>query len=166
MRSAGIGVWVDEGGIHGASLWGQEIVDAIDASKVMVLMISDSSITSDNVVKELSIASEEKKPILPVYLQRSQLPKSMRYQLAGIQHIEFFEEQEDEAFQSMLVSLSRLGVSAGGAETKQDSLSKTVLGESSNLDEWARVNRQQRRHRNRPSGACSHWPCFGVNHST
>jgi len=120
MRSAGIGVWVDEGGIHGASLWGQEIVDAIDACKVMVLMISDSSITSDNVVKELSIASEEKKPILPVYLQRSQLPKSMRYQLAGIQHIEFFEGQEDEAFQSMLVSLSRLGVSAGETETKQD----------------------------------------------
>ena len=127
MRSAGIGVWVDEGGIHGASLWGQEIVDAIDASKVMVLMISDSSITSDNVVKELSIASEEKKPILPVYLQRSQLPKSMRYQLAGIQHIEFFEGQEDEAFQSMLVSLSRLGVSAGGAEAKPDSPSETVL---------------------------------------
>ena len=127
MRSAGIGVWVDEGGIHGASLWGQEIVDAIDASKVMVLMISDSSITSDNVVKELSIASEEKKPILPVYLQRSQLPKSMRYQLAGIQHIEFFEGQEDEAFQSMLVSLSRLGVSAGGAQAKPDSTSETVL---------------------------------------
>ena len=78
-RSAGIG----EGGIHGASLWGQEIVDAIDASKVMVLMISDSAITSDNVVMELSIASEEKKPILPVYLQRSQLPKPTRYQLAG-----------------------------------------------------------------------------------
>ena len=126
MRSAGIGVWVDEGGIHGASLWGQEIVDAIDASKVMILMISDSSITSDNVVKELSIASEDKKPILPVYLHRSEIPKSMRYQLAGIQHIEFFEGQEDEAFQSMLVSLSRLGVSAGDAETKQDSLPKTV----------------------------------------
>ena len=126
MRSAGIGVWVDEGGIHGASLWGQEIVDAIDASKVMILMISDSSITSDNVVKELSIASEDKKPILPVYLHRSQIPKSMRYQLAGIQHIEFFEGQEDEAFQSMLVSLSRLGVSAGGTEAKQDPPSKTV----------------------------------------
>jgi TolB-like protein/tetratricopeptide (TPR) repeat protein len=127
MRSAGIGVWVDEGGIHGASLWGQEIVDAIDASKVMILMISDSSITSDNVVKELSIASEDKKPILPVYLHRSEIPKSMRYQLAGIQHIEFFEGQEGEAFQSMLVSLSRLGVSAGGAEAKPDSTSETVL---------------------------------------
>ena len=126
MRSAGIGVWVDEGGIHGASLWGQEIVDAIDASKVMILMISDSSITSDNVVKELSIASEEKKPILPVYLQRSQLPKSMRYQLAGIQHIEFFEGQEDEAFESMLVSLSRLGVSAGSTEAKPDAPLETV----------------------------------------
>ncbi len=126
MRSAGVGVWVDEGGIHGASLWGQEIVDAIDASKVMILMISDSSITSDNVVKELSIASEDKKPILPVYLHRSEIPKSMRYQLAGIQHIEFFEGQEDEAFQSMLVSLSRLGVSAGGTEAKQDPPPETV----------------------------------------
>jgi TolB-like protein/Tfp pilus assembly protein PilF len=127
MRSAGIGVWVDEGGIHGASLWGKEIVDAIDASKVMILMISDSSISSDNVVKELSIASEDKKPILPVYLHRSEIPKSMRYQLAGIQHIEFFEGQEDEAFQSMLVSLSRLGVSAKGAEAKPDSTTETVL---------------------------------------
>ena len=126
MRSTGIGVWVDEGGIHGASLWGQEIVDAIDASKVMILMISDSSITSDNVVKELSIASEDKKPILPVYLHRSEIPKSMRYQLAGIQHIEFFEGQEDEAFQSMLVSLSRLGVSAGETEAKQGSPPKSV----------------------------------------
>jgi len=126
MRSAGIGVWVDEGGIHGASLWGQEIVDAIDVSKVMILMISDSSITSDNVVKELSIASEDKKPILPVYLHRSEIPKSMRYQLAGIQHIEFFEGQEDEAFQSMLVSLSRLGVSAGGEQAKQDPPPETV----------------------------------------
>ena len=126
MRSTGVGVWVDEGGIHGASLWGQEIVDAIDASKVMILMISDSSITSDNVVKELSIASEDKKPILPVYLHRSEIPKSMRYQLAGIQHIEFFEGQEDEAFQSMLVSLSRLGVSAGETEAKQDPPPETV----------------------------------------
>ena len=116
LRSAGIGVWVDEGGIHGATLWGQEIVDAIDASKVMLLMISDSSINSDNVVKELSIASEDKKPILPVYLHSAEIPRSMRYQLAGIQHIEFFDGQEDEAFQSMIVALSRLGVSA--SETK------------------------------------------------
>jgi TolB-like protein len=111
MWSAGVGVWIDEGGIHGASLWGQEIVDAIESSKVMVLMLSDASITSDNVVKELSIASEDKKPILPVYLHQAVIPKSMRYQLAGIQHIEYFEGNEDAAFRSMCVALSRLGVS-------------------------------------------------------
>ena len=111
MRSADVRVWIDEGGIHGASLWGQEIVDAIESSKVMVLMLSDASITSDNVVKELSIASEDKKPILPVYLHQAEIPKSMRYQLAGIQHIEYFEGNEDAAFRSMCVALSRLGVS-------------------------------------------------------
>jgi len=111
MRSAGVGVWIDEGGIHGASLWGQEIVDAIESARVMVLMLSDASITSDNVVKELSIASEDKKPILPVYLHQAEIPKSMRYQLAGIQHIEYFEGNEEAAFQSMCAALSRLGVS-------------------------------------------------------
>jgi TolB-like protein len=35
----------------------------------------------------------------------------MRYQLAGIQHIEYFEGNEDAAFRSMCVALSRLGVS-------------------------------------------------------
>jgi TolB-like protein/Tfp pilus assembly protein PilF len=39
------------------------------------------------------------------------IPKSMRYQLAGIQHIEYFEGNEDAAFRSMCVALSRLGVS-------------------------------------------------------
>jgi TolB-like protein len=122
MRSAGVGVWIDEGGIHGASLWGQEIVDAIESSKVMVLMLSDASITSDNVVKELSIASEDKKPILPVYLHQAVIPKSMRYQLAGIQHIEYFEGNEDAAFRSMCVALSRLGVSnVGEAEAGKTS---------------------------------------------
>ena len=111
MRSADVGVWIDEGGIHGASLWGQEIVDAIESSKVMVLMLSDASISSDNVVKELSIASEDKKPILPVYLHQAEIPKSMRYQLAGIQHIEYFKGNEDAAFRSMCAALSRLGVS-------------------------------------------------------
>lgn len=122
MRSAGVGVWIDEGGIHGASLWGQEIVDAIETSKVMVLMLSDASIISDNVVKELSIASEDKKPILPVYLHQTEIPKSMRYQLAGIHHIEYFEGNEDAAFRSMCVALSRLGVSnVGEAEAGKTS---------------------------------------------
>ena len=117
MRSAGIGVWIDEGGIHGASLWGQEIVDAIESASVMVLMLSDASINSDNVVKELSIASEDKKPILPVYLHQAEIPKSMRYQLAGIQHIEYHEGNEQAAFRSMCAALSRLGVAnEGGGE--------------------------------------------------
>ena len=112
--STGVRVWIDEGGIHGASLWGQEIVDAIESARVMVLMLSDASITSDNVVKELSIASEDKKPILPVYLHQAEIPKSMRYQLAGIQHIEYYEGNEDAAFRSMCTALSRLGVTNDG----------------------------------------------------
>ena len=122
MRAAGVGVWIDEGGIHGASLWGQEIVDAIESARVMVLMLSDASITSDNVVKELSIASEDKKPILPVYLHQAEIPKSMRYQLAGIQHIEYYEGNDEVAFRSMCAALSRLGVKNNGEGDASESV--------------------------------------------
>ena len=50
------------------------------------------------------------KPILPVYLERVQVPDTLHYQLAGIQHVELFAEQEEEAFNGMLGALHTIGV--------------------------------------------------------
>ena len=30
LRGAGVSVWIDQGGIDGATLWGEEIVNALD----------------------------------------------------------------------------------------------------------------------------------------
>ena len=86
----------------------------------------------------------------------------MRYQLAGIQHIEFFEGQEDEAFKSMLVSLSRLGVSTGETETKQDPPPEIVPEDQSTATNAPVSTGRKGGPCNRPSGTGSHWPCFGA----
>ena len=58
LRGAGVSVWIDQMGIEGATMWSQEIVEAIDGCKVLILAISQRSTESENVVKELALASE------------------------------------------------------------------------------------------------------------
>ena len=84
LRGAGVTVWIDQAGIDVSTMWSQEIVSAIKSCKVMLLSISPNSTESENVVKELALASERKKPIIPVYLETAEIPETMEYQLAGI----------------------------------------------------------------------------------
>ena len=110
LRKAGVTVWIDQAGIDVSTMWSQEIVSAIKGCKVMLLSISPHSTGSENVVKELALASERKKPIIPVHLEAAEIPETMEYQLAGIQRVEYFMENEDVAFKAMLRSLVKRGV--------------------------------------------------------
>ena len=58
LRQDGIGVWIDQSGIDVATLWSEEIVNAITNCKVLLLAISQNSTESADVVKELALASE------------------------------------------------------------------------------------------------------------
>ena len=96
LRSSGISVWVDEGNIHAADLWSEQIVQAIADCRVMVVMLSQNSTDSHNVVKEVMLASEQKKALLPVYLEPANIPAKLQYQLAGIQHLELYGQEEQK----------------------------------------------------------------------
>ena len=110
LRAINVSFWVDEGNIHAATLWSEEIVDAINACTVMVVILSDNSTTSDNVVKEVMLASELKKPILPVYLEETEVPRKLQYQLAGIQHLELHGRDISNLSAELAKSLNRMGV--------------------------------------------------------
>ena len=90
LRDAGISVWMDEGGIDAATLWSEAVVEAINECKVLIMMVSRHSTDSANVVKEVMLASESSKIILPVYLEPADIPTRLKYQLTGIQHSEAY----------------------------------------------------------------------------
>ena len=121
LRDAGATVWIDQAGIDVSTMWSQEIVNAIRDCKVMLLSISPHSTESENVVKELALASERKKPIIPVYLEPADIPGTMEYQLAGIQRVEYFAESEDAAIKAMVRSLVKRGVTVDAAKAGLDS---------------------------------------------
>jgi TolB-like protein/Flp pilus assembly protein TadD len=110
LRTAGVSVWIDQSGIDGAALWGEAIVSALESAKVLLLMVTESAGRSHNVAKEVMLTSERKGHILPVLLEETSIPASLRYPLAGIQHIEYFRGDEDDNLRSVLRSLQALGV--------------------------------------------------------
>src|SRR5438046_1940296 len=73
-------------GIDLATSWSAEIVEAIENCKAFLVILSPGSISSHNVAKEISLASELKKRILPIDLgEPVELTRDIRYHLAGIQ---------------------------------------------------------------------------------
>jgi|GEM_PF-917542 Tol biopolymer transport system component len=114
LRDDGVAVWVDEGSIDAATLWSESIVEAIAGCRVLIMMVSSHSTDSHNVVKEVMIASESKKTILPIYLEPAEIPTKLKYQLTGIQHLEWFDGGSDEVFLTLKDSLAKRGVSTDG----------------------------------------------------
>jgi len=110
LRNAGVSIWIDQGGIDGAALWGEAIVNALDSAKVLLLMVSESAVRSHNVAKEVVLASERKGHILPVLLEPTVIPPSLKYPLAGIQQIEYFQGDPAQNLESIVRSLQKLGV--------------------------------------------------------
>jgi hypothetical protein len=110
LRAAGVAAWIDQGGIDGAQRWGEEIVNAIDSCKTVLLMISQTSMQSENIAKEVMLAWENNKHFLPLCLEDAKIAKSMQYQLAGIQQIKLYEGDPEAKFVAVLRALVRLGV--------------------------------------------------------
>jgi len=76
-----------------------------------LLMVTESAARSHNVAKEVMLTSERKGNILPILLEPTIIPLSLKYPLAGIQQIEYFQGSEGENLKAILRSLQNLGVS-------------------------------------------------------
>ena len=144
LESHGVSVWFDQEGIEGSDLWRSEIVKGIEGCKVLLLMASETAVASKNVVKEVSLASDRNKRLLPVYLEAVQIPETLEYQLAGIHHITYYSGEEDQNINRILRSLDR-----GGVKIKDIDQIKDVpwLELPDKQEDRDRIEEFQKRHR-------------------
>ena len=73
----------------GGELWKKRIVQAIEQARAFLILLSPNSVVSDDVRKELDIAENRKKLILPLVIAPMKIPPEMEYSLAGLQRIDF-----------------------------------------------------------------------------
>ena len=127
LREQGLDIWIDQEGIHGAKLWSQEIVNAIENSKVFILFASTKAFVSKNVTKELALASESDKHILPVFIEDAEIPAAMKYQLAGIQHLIHKKGDDNQTIDNILRTVSSLKIDSVEKKINTSSNTNTSL---------------------------------------
>lgn len=87
LRAAGHSVWIDQQGIDAATSWSKEIAEALEECSTFMLLLSSNSLASENVAKELAVAAELKKHIIPIELESVQLKREFLYHLTGLQRV-------------------------------------------------------------------------------
>jgi hypothetical protein len=87
LQGAGFKVWIDREDIPAGDTWTGSIADAIEQCEAFIVILSPSSVASDNVVKEVILASDLKKRIFPVYAAQCEPSRDLRYPLSGRQYV-------------------------------------------------------------------------------
>jgi hypothetical protein len=90
LESCGIRVWVAPRDIAPSAEWAAEIIEAIGASRIMVLVFSSSSNSSPQVRREVERAVHRQIPILPVRIEDVLPTKSMEYFLSAQHWLDAF----------------------------------------------------------------------------
>lgn len=90
LEAQGIKVWVAPRDIAPSAEWAAEIIEAIGASKIMVLIFSGSSNNSPQVRREVERAVHRQVPILTVRLEDALPTKSMEYFLSAQHWLDAF----------------------------------------------------------------------------
>lgn len=82
--------WIDREGVFSGSNFKELIVRAISSTDIVLFLSSENSNKSSNVAKEISIADQYNKIIIPVRLDSSAMHPKIAYDLVGIDFLDLF----------------------------------------------------------------------------
>ena len=130
LQARGVDVWVDTGEILAGEAWRHSIVEAIRNCKVFIIVLSPNSVASENVTKELTLAEQYDKRVLPLVIENVEIPPGLDYQLAGLQHQTFAEGEYEDNFERLVRALIATGIKVQPkSETSVDEVSDILPSE-------------------------------------
>lgn len=106
IKKMGIDVWYDEG-ILPVQRYYKTIENKIDNCTLFLAFITPNAIKSDFVCQnEITYASEQKKPILFIYLEPTDLPSGLKIIVAGLQQLHKYKFKEQEYLDRIIKSFN------------------------------------------------------------
>ena len=86
LQNAGFTLWYDEG-IRPGSEWNAAIADAIQKCETFLYLVTPASVASEHCRRELNFALEEKRSVLAMHLEPTDVPAALRLSLSHRQAI-------------------------------------------------------------------------------
>src|SRR5579871_5902404 len=115
LEVRGIRCWIAPRDVAPGALYAEAIVNAISEAPALVLVLSESSVASAHVGKELERASSKRRPIFAIRLDQAQLTPAFEYFLSESQWIEVPALGREAAFARLADALRRPGAAPAGA---------------------------------------------------
>ena len=105
MEKRGLPCWIAPRNINMGEDWANQIVDAIEACNNFLVILSDNSMMSNEVLKELTLASEMKKNIYAFCIDGCEPTKGYKYHLSIAQRINFNQSNLIEAVEGLALKV-------------------------------------------------------------
>ncbi len=100
-----IDLWLDVYRLEPARSWARQIGEALDACHTMIVVLSPTSVCSENVDDEWNYYLDQKKPLVVALHHPCKVP----YRLSKLQYIDFHDTCFDQAVARIVATLNTLG---------------------------------------------------------
>ena len=90
LAEDGYRIWMAPDDIRGSRPWAEQILEAISAMTMMVVLVSSRAVRSAHVAREVNLAFDQGKPVLPVRLEPVVMSGSLQYLLALVQWVDAY----------------------------------------------------------------------------
>src|SRR5258708_2428285 len=94
LERRGIKCWIAPRDIHPGSPFDDAIVDAIEGSRAVLLIFSDHCNDSEYIRREITVAGESHKVIIPFRIEDVQPRRGLRVRLSDLHWIDAFVSRE------------------------------------------------------------------------
>ena len=84
LESEGLRCWYAPRDIAPGAEWASAIIDAIEGTKAFILIFTEHSNTSPQVLREITTAVQNEVPVIPYKLTETEPTKGMQYYLATV----------------------------------------------------------------------------------
>jgi hypothetical protein len=122
LRAAGISIWLDKLDIRPGEDWDESIARGLAECGRMVIVLSPTSVASNNVLDEVGYALSKKTPIIPILFQDCEVP----YRLSRIQYIDFRNSYND-GLKELLLAMQGSMVDSGEAGNSKAALAQNSV---------------------------------------
>jgi TonB family protein len=138
LKAAGADVWLDQLDIIPGQRWDRAVEDTLTNCPRMVVILSPASVTSTNVMDEVSFALEEEKTVIPVIYRDCAIP----FRLRRVQHVDFSKDYA-RGCQELLKTLA-IGQSAGQGKSAQADADRAAAQPAQAEQQFAEKAEQER----------------------
>jgi len=103
----GISCWMCSNKVSGGEKYKAQITNAIDTAKAVVLIQSSNAVESKEIPKEIGMALESDKMVVPFRIDNSELKGDLKYDLTGVEYIDATIPTLDQRILDLARSISK-----------------------------------------------------------